>query len=152
MALIIFDPAAFRAQFPVFTDPPYTNIILQGYFDWAATFAGQENSRCSGMTDAQRTLVLNLLTAHLITLMAQINAGSATKPVTPGFVQSATIDKVSVSMVAPPQTDSWSFWLNQTPYGQQLLAMLDLMSVGGFYYGGRAELGSLRRGPRTGCC
>lgn len=75
------------------------------------------------------------LTAHLLALQSAASTGGGAA----GPVASATIDKVSVSFQAPPAGDSWSYWLNATPYGQQALAFLKACSAGGFYVGGLPE-------------
>lgn len=75
------------------------------------------------------------LVAHLLALQAAAAAGGGAA----GPVASATIDKVSVSFQAPPAGDSWSYWLNTTPYGQQAMAFLKACSAGGFFVGGLPE-------------
>ena len=79
-----------------------------------------------------RVLAIFLLTAHLLTLQGNIAKGD----VTGGIQASATIDKVSVSNVPPPTSDSFSYWLNQTTYGQQLLALIELNVPTPMYFGG----------------
>jgi hypothetical protein len=80
------------------------------------------------MKPSQQTLALNLMTAHLVFLSDQVAAGE-----TGGVVTGATIDKVSVTLEPPPSSNNWQYWLNQSPYGKQLLALLQVASVGGMY-------------------
>lgn len=80
------------------------------------------------------------MTAHL-TALSDLAAQSQT----PGYEQSATIDKVSVSLTPPPNKNQWQFWLNTTPYGMQLLALLQSKSAGGFYIGGLPETAAFKK-------
>jgi len=141
MTTLTFDVALFRAQFPEFADPAqYPDALLQGYWDIAICYISDEDYGC--LTGACRQLALNQLVAHLARINKMIADGNGTDP---GFVSSATIDKVSVTRMTPPQRDQWYWWLNQTPYGAQLLALLEANAVGGFYIGGGPELGAFRR-------
>ncbi len=155
MSLIVFDPAAFRAQFKAFENTScYPNITLEGWFEMATAYISAEDNCCYMLSGAKRALALNLLTAHIGTLFKIINEGE-----TPGVVTSATIDKVSVSIKAPPDQSQFQAWLSTTPWGQQLNALLQVASVGGFYVGGVAERNGFRRAyggfggvpPRRGC-
>ena len=132
--VILFDPAAFRALFKAFADTSaYPNQVLQLWWDTGTNYVSDLDSGiwCGDMSLSQRTLALNYITAHLVYLADQIAAGQQT-----GFVSSSTIDKVSVTMVAPPVPNQWQFWLTQSPYGQQLLALLEVASAGGDYIAG----------------
>lgn len=82
-----------------------------------------------------------LMVAHLLQLGANAESGGAGPQ---GQLSSATIDKVSVAFVAPPSTSSWTYWLNGSPYGQQLAALLAACSGGGFYVGGLPERSAFR--------
>lgn len=87
-----------------------------------------------------RYRALTLLTAHLAALGVLIAAGQV-----PGLVQTATVDKVSVSLTPPPILTQFQWWLSLTPYGQQLLALLQVASVGGIYIGGLPEISAFRK-------
>lgn len=134
MTTIAFDPVAFRALFPAFANTAtYPDVVLQLYWDTGTAYIDDETGGCfcGGMTIPQRTLALNYMAAHLAALNALIAAGE-----TPGIETSATIDKISVTMQPPPATNQWQWWLNTTPYGAQLLALLKVLSAGGFYFSG----------------
>ena len=132
MACVINDnDAAFRALFPAFTNTAqYPVLTIQAYWDTATAYVNNRNGGCyaGGMTLAQQTLALNQMTAHLLCLSGMIGSGN-----TPGVIIAATIDKVAVTMEPPPAPNQWQYWLQTTPYGQQLLALLQVASVGGFY-------------------
>ena len=128
MQVIAYDDLVFRALFP-----PYENCelsVLHAFWETATAYVSDVNGGCytGGMTLAQRRLALNQMTAHLLFLNGVIASGN-----TPGVTTGATIDKVSVTLQPPPAPNQWQYWLNQSPYGQQLLALLQLASVGGFY-------------------
>lgn len=143
MAVIPYNDAFFRTQFQAFSDPvTYSESTIQLYWDNATSFVSDETAGyCTGKLKlAAQTLALNYMTAHLMFLTSTTKPGQNT-----GLVASATIDKVSVSYVPPPEKDQWSYWLNQSPYGQALLALLSAHSAGGFYFGGRPETSAIRR-------
>lgn len=143
MTVISFDVAAFRAAFPEFSSATvYPTDTLSMYWDSATIYINPNtgNTVIGGLNDASKTRCLNLMTAHLTKLSTLIAAGQA-----PGFVQSSTIDKISVTITPPPNKNQWQWWLNTTPYGSQLLALLQAKSVGGFYFGGSPELSAFRK-------
>lgn len=139
MALHTFDVALFRVQFPAFADPiDYPDARLQMYWDMAVCYVNP-NDFCY-LSGSCLQLSLNLMTAHLVALSDIIASGS-----NPGFEDSASIDKVSVSLQAPPVFTQWGWWLSGTPYGAQLWALLQAQSVGGFYIGGLPETAAFKR-------
>lgn len=81
-----------------------------------------------------------LMVAHLLQLAANAMAGGGAG----AQLASASIDKVSVSFSVPPATDSWSYWLNGTPYGQQFSALMKRCASGGAYVGGSRERAGFR--------
>lgn len=124
---ITFDIAAFRVAFPAFASiATYPDATLQGYWDVAILYI--TNSDYGYLNGAARERAINLLVAHLITLSDLINAGE-----TPGLMQSATIDKISVTLTPPPVKSEFLWWLNLTGYGAQLAALLSLKAIGGFF-------------------
>lgn len=138
---ITFDPAAFRAQYRAFGNVNcYTDLVLQGYFDMATDFISNTDNSCYALNGNGRALSLNLLTAHLLGLAKMIEDGE-----TPAMMQSATVDKVSVTVTPPPPGTQFQWWLGLTAYGQQLLALLQVKGVGGFYVGGLPERAAFRR-------
>lgn len=121
----------FRARFPEFASvTEYADNALSQTFESATAFVSDRAGFCyyGGMTVAQRTQALYLMTAHLLALGGNIAQGN-----TPGLVQAATVDKVSVTLTPPPVKNQFQWWMSLTPYGQQLLALLQVASVGGFY-------------------
>lgn len=137
--ILTFDIAMFRAQCPEFAnEETYPDELLQGYWDIAICYISDVSYGYLRGDCRQRAL--NYMVAHLAKLALIIATGQ-----TPGQVQGATIDKVSVSMTPPPNPDQFQWWLGFTSYGQLLLALLSLKSVGGFYVGGRPERAAFRK-------
>jgi hypothetical protein len=105
-----------------------------------ATAYISNNTASGGLTQQQRYRAINLMTAHLAVLNTQAAAGQQA-----GLVQGATIDKISVQLTPPPEVNQWQWWLNQTQYGQQLLALFQVAAAGGFFVGGFPTTYTLRR-------
>lgn len=110
--VVEFVPADFRALFPVFTDPPYTDGMLDMYFALATLIL--DNSCASVVTDGvMRERLLNLLVAHIATL--QPTAAGSSIPV--GRVSGATEGTVAVQLqYATIVSQSMAFFI-QTQYG-----------------------------------
>jgi ABC-type dipeptide/oligopeptide/nickel transport system permease subunit len=132
VGVITYDDDAFRALFPAYSPvtTQYLPAKIQAYWDAATAYVGDRTGGCytGGMSVKQQTLALNLMTAHLLALSALIASGN-----TPGVMTGATIDKISVTLAPPPAKNQWQYWLQTTLYGQQLLSLLQVASVGGFY-------------------
>ena len=126
-----YNDSQFRAQFPVFADTTaYPQATLAQYFTTSGMYVA--NSNYGYLAAAGSTLTcLYLLTAHLAQLATQIADGQM-----PSIISASGIDKINVTLEPPPATSSWEWWLQTTGYGSQLLAMLEGMSVGGFYVPG----------------
>lgn len=142
------DIAKYRVLFPQFADDEkYPDDMIELYWELASTFISTKDCPCSILRGKSLEYAYYLLTAHLMTLALQASADAAQNEGAAGaggVLISASIGEVSVSMAAPPTKDGWSYWMNQTPYGQQLLGLLSALSVGGFSVGGLPE----RRGFR----
>ena len=130
--MAVFDLSAFRTAYPVFDSVP--DATVQAAATSALCMIGQDGCDC----DVQQW---QLMVAHLLYIQGQVATGNGNA----GAVTSATIDKVSVAFAAPPfGTSAYKFWLFKSPYGGQLLAMLDRCSKGGVYVGGLPERSAFR--------
>ncbi len=140
MTQVVFDDELFREQFPEFKDETvFPTSRLQMYWDMAICYIN-DNTDCTNFTVSQLTLAINLMTAHLTALSVLIAAGQS-----PIIVQGSTIDKITVTLVPPPVPNQWRWWLSTTPYGAQLLALLQVISAGGLYVGGLPEGQAFRK-------
>jgi hypothetical protein len=128
MATHTFNYALFQQQCPEFATSP-VETTLQIYFNMALQFANQGNDNfCGGFNGDALDLVLNYLTAHIAKQQAMIADGQDTVIVT-----ASAIDKVSVSLLAPPVKNMMQYWLATTPYGKQVLALARAQFASGFY-------------------
>ncbi|ECI6608970.1 DUF4054 domain-containing protein [Salmonella enterica subsp. enterica] len=145
MAAITFDAALFRKQIPAYADPEkYPDATIESWWEQAACYISTEDY--GWLNGNSRALAINLMTAHLMTLSTAASSGAGQTAGAGGIVTGATIDKVSVTLAAPPAaTDEWEYWLSLTPFGQRLLALLRSKSVGGFYVGLYPELSAFRK-------
>lgn len=139
--ILTFDYALFVLQFPDYNNPGrYPEVLLQTYWDIAINYMSNVGNYGS-LQGSMRQYALNLLVAHLVYLSLIIGTGDPnTRSQVPGLVQSATIDKVSVTLTPPPIPNQFQWWLGLTPWGQSLLALLQMNSVGGFYIGGKGAV------------
>jgi hypothetical protein len=128
MATHTFNYSLFQQQCPEFATSP-SQATLQVYFDMALQFANQGNDNfCGGFNGDALDLVLNYLTAHIAKQQEMIASGQDVV-----IVNASTIDKVSVSLGAPPVKNMFQYWLATTPYGKQVLALARAQFAGGFY-------------------
>lgn len=135
--LIEFDATYFRANFPAFANvTTYPTATLQNYWDQATVYIADRSYRCDMLAGRQRVLALNQLTAHIAQLNVLVLTADEPAAAQIAMDQSATIDKVSVTVTPPPNLTQWAWWLGLTPYGAALLALLQAVTVGGFYVGG----------------
>ncbi len=111
MATVTFDVTAFKAAYPEFST--VTESVLDGYFAQATIQLDPTDS--SRVTDqAQRTILLYLLVAHLAMLFSGANGVSPTSLV--GRVTQATQGSVFVG-VGDVFKNSNALWYAQTKYG-----------------------------------
>lgn len=138
---ILYDDATFRATLPFFSnETTYTEVALQQFFNNGISYISNYNR--GALNGNSRQLACFLMTAHLAALTDLINEQDGSVP---NLVVDATIDKTKVTVEPPPSKTQFQYWLNLTPWGQQLLPLLAVSSAGGFYVGGRAEGLAFRR-------
>lgn len=142
MTTITIDIEAFRVLYPQFADPAkFPDPLVQSKFDLSTAYVSPDTY--GDMPQAARTQALYLMTAHLLALGVIVAQNGYTGQ--PGIVTAATIDSVQVTLQPPPVRGQWRWWLNTTPYGAQLVALLDGLSVGGFFVGGLPERAAFRK-------
>jgi hypothetical protein len=143
MPTIQLNTENFRLLFSAFSNSTkYPDAKIQLFWNNSGSYINNQagGCYCGGLSTAQQTLALNYMTAHLLFIADQAASGE-----TGGVLTGATIDKISVSLEPPPQTNQWQWWLNQSPYGQELLALLQVASVGGRFYNPAMVQGAFRR-------
>ena len=138
-ATIDFDVANFRQQFPAFAnETTYPDAMLEAFWDNATCFISDSDyGRLNG--DCRR-LAIGYMAAHLLSTQQLIDNGETNL-----VLNNARIDNISVSVRPPPSANQWQWFLNSTPYGTQLFALLQIWSVGGLYVGSRYERSNFRK-------
>lgn len=137
--ICVFDLTAFRAAYPAFSNVTnFPDATLTGYWNTANCYIC--NDDYGYLRGSCRCHALDLMAAHIAALSVLIAAGQV-----PGLVQTATIDKISVGLTPPPLRTQFQWWLSLTPYGQQLLALLQVAGVGGLFAGGLPERSAIRK-------
>lgn len=135
---IVLNSAEFRQIFPAFADPnTYPDTRLRASFTMATAFVSPDEY--GDMALEFRPQALNLMLAHLLALGDMAAAGQT------GVVIASRVGDVQVQLQPPPERGQWRYWLNQTPYGSQLVALLEMQSAGGFYVGGLPERSAFRK-------
>lgn len=119
----------FKLKYPMFADAQ--DVLINAVADDALCYINE----CSGKCTEQLWM---LLVAHMMYLRSKIDAGSLT-----GEISSATIDKVSVSFVAPPAATEANHWFSLSPFGKQFLA-LRKRCASPIYVGGSPERSAFR--------
>lgn len=132
MADPVFPISDFRAAYPQFA--AVSDATVNATATTALCFVSQD-----GACECDET-AWQLMVAHMLHIQSVAASGGTT-----GAVTSATIDKVSVTVAAPPMGSSaFKFWLFGSPYGTQLAALLARCSAGGVYVGGLPERSAFR--------
>lgn len=136
----------FRATppFTVFSDETtYSDTYLDTMFDNAQLMMPETMTAINSITFSSANQAMNnlyLMTAHLITLNNQIVGNSSSSGYDAGGAGIATSVSssggLSINYVAPPSDSELTWWLNQTPFGQQLAVIITTRLKGGFLIGG----------------
>ncbi len=114
----------FLTQFPEFEGNEYIDMMIGRAINYIDIHCG---CICN-----KKQYAIFLLTAHLLTIQGNIGNGETTG----GIQTSASIDKVSVSIAPPPFTNNFEYWSGQSPYGAELLALINLSVATPDYTGG----------------
>lgn len=110
MGVAIFDPVAFKTRYPEFA--AVADATLSACFTEAGLYlTNTDRSPVQNVT--RRTILLNMLTAHIAWIGGKLNPNGQPKPV--GRTSSASEGSVSVSLeYLPPGTQAWFV---QSQYG-----------------------------------
>lgn len=137
---IEFNEQLFRSMYPEFSDEAkYPTAVLVMWWDDVGCWISDGGSGGILFGDCTANAMYMLL-AHFMRIGKDIATGQQV-----GFKTGASIDKISVSYLAPPSQDQFSWWLASTPYGTQLAAYLEMKAVGGTSVGGLPERQGFRK-------
>ena len=124
MHCIDISEGTFLSQFREFEGEPNIEIMINRALNYISPY--------SCFCGERKQFIIFLLAAHFLALQKNINDGE-----TAGGIQSgASIDKVSVSLTPPPFSDNFEYFFSQTVYGQELLALFNLLISTPTYIGG----------------
>ncbi len=136
----VLNLATFRATFTAFQNlVTFPDAMVNSWYAIAGSYMDQ-NDNSDGLNGSTLDYALQLLTCHLLTIANNINQGQMTQP-----INNATEGSVSVAFAPPPFRSAWEYWLSSTPYGQQLWALLNVQSAGGWSLGGLPETAAFRK-------
>jgi hypothetical protein len=137
MSTLAFNAQQFRVLFPAFGNTLfYSDETLQIYWDAATIHVSPQD--CGALDGNARLRAIYLMMAHMMEAAKAAASGDSI-----GVIQSATIEKISVSMVSPPIGTQLQWWLSTTAYGRELLIILSSAAVCGMYINGRTDIEAL---------
>lgn len=143
MSEVVITLTAFREAFPEFPAETYPDALCNRFLIMAQAYCSTKNFR---VKPATRILLIQLMTAHLITLSKidpTTHEVSGRGDIT-GFETSASVGGVSVSLQAPISKDAFEQWIQSTGYGQQYWALLCANSPTGVHYIGTPRAFGIR--------
>jgi hypothetical protein len=127
------DITTFRAMFTAYADETkYPDSLLNVWYPIGKCYI--EDNDCV-MAEDCRAFALMAMLAHLLCIQDQVNSGNQVRVIT-----SASEGDVSVSLAEPPSGSNFSYWLNASPYGSQILGLLEVNFAGGDYIGGTERM------------
>ena len=129
MSSIPLNIETFRSTFPAYSDETiYTDQMLDARYS-IAKFYLEDSDDCIPESDG-REFALQSMLAHLLYIADQQKLGNMSRVIT-----SAGEKSVTVSLQAPSSTtgSDYSYWLQVSPYGSDVAAMLSMQSAGGIY-------------------
>lgn len=138
MSTVVFDPTSFLTRFPEFST---VNTALLGEYFIEATLKLDPTDASLVQDQNQRSVLLNLLTAHIAALEQGTGEDGPSGVV--GRVSSASQGSVSVSLDYGAVSQSQA-WYVQTPYGAKYWALTAQYRT--MHYIPGASYGSTRRG------
>ena len=129
----------FQESYPEFVNPPFTEAVIQRFITLAYCY--MSNLNYGFVKGDCREQALMLMVAHLLTIWNNIqnqggSGGSVGSTTNLGIAQKAKVGEVELSLALPTMQNLYQSWLNATPYGQMLYAMLFAHTPPVLYFGG----------------
>lgn len=127
------DITTFRELFSAYSDETeYPDATLEQWYEIGKCYI--KDSDCVLDEDCREQALMAML-AHLLYINDLASEGETAR-----VISSASEGDVSVSLIDPPSSSFFSYWLNSSPYGAQILAMLKIAFAGGGYAGGMPRM------------
>lgn len=141
MAVVVFDPAAFKIAFPEFALVP--DARLMALFNMVGMTILDNTDASIVVNPLQRSPLLDLLVAHMLTLYGWVTTAGAYVPGTGGVgrVSSATEGSVSTTLEYRAPSSASEAWYNQTPYGAMYWVMTAPFRSFRYYAVGQSGVG-----------
>lgn len=112
MAVVVFNPTAFKVRYPEFA--AVSNTLLDACFTESGLYlSNRDNSPVQDV--ARRTLLLNMLTAHIAFIGGALSADGQARP--NGRLSQASEGSVSATFDSVPATPGSGAWFAQSQYG-----------------------------------
>lgn len=127
---IIITAEEFKSKFSEFADEidnDIVNALSESSCYISNKYSGDISLSC-------RALMIELMAAHLLTVSANSANGNGNGGIV-GQVVQAHIDQVSVSAAIPKNSNPFQYFLNQSQYGQRLLALIQ-SKISPMFFGG----------------
>ena len=138
MSYVDINITEFRQAFPEFSNTTkYPDTYVNRHLSVAQLYISNQNFF---LRPNVRKLAIQYMAAHLIFLETTDNNGNFigwSDAATGGAITSSHIGDVSVTLHPPVATEEWELWLESTPYGKMLLALLQLQRPAFIYKTGR---------------
>ena len=140
MAIVVFDPAAFKLAYPEFAAISDARCTIM--FDLAAQTILDNTDNSPVMPLDYRTQLFWMLVAHMLTLFA-VAADGSERPV--GRVDTATEGTVSVGFAYElPAGSAMAAWFTQTKYGALYWTVTAQFRSMRYYVSGNSGVGFAR--------
>ena len=138
MSYVDINVTEFRQAFPEFANTTkYPDAYVNRHLSVAQLYISSQNFF---LRPNVRKLAIQYMAAHLMyleTTDANGNFVAWSDNATGGAITSSHIGDVSVTLHPPVATEEWELWLEATPYGKMLLALLQLQRPAFLYKVGR---------------
>lgn len=144
MAVVVFDPAAFKLAFPEFADVP--DARLTAIFALVGVTILDNTGASIVVNVDQRAGLLDLLVAHMLAMFGTGVAGTlgGGPSGVVGRVSSASEGTVSTTLEYRAATSATESWFNQTQYGAMYWALTAQFRSFRYVAAGRSGVGHSR--------
>lgn len=133
----MIDIKDFRDAFTEYSDATvYPDAMIEMQAEISKTYLCR-----SAFTDKKYKVCLYLMLAHVL-LLRDLQLSGQTEIL---ISKLGNEGDVSVSLATPPVESTFSYWLSTSTYGLQLLSLIEIQSIGGFYIGGLEEREGFRK-------
>lgn len=113
--------------------PQFANADYQSDYYYNDTYAWAVDNWDINAFKSRINIAIYLMTAHRLTLVYNAKNNQSGQG---GKISSATVGSVSTSFEAIPNASKFDYWLSLSPYGLDLLGLLETLTACPKYIGG----------------